>query len=592
MDKSKQTPTLFDVVTTYNHLRVEDYQRTYSWKSEQIEEFLLDISDSTESKATHFFGTLILQESMEESSTATVVDGQQRLTTSFIFVAYLRDKIRGLKSDIIPARSKNERDERVVDKALDFLCFSKQLNDYRFESSRFLKTLLTNVVLSEPKQQKPVPSRDNTGKKVTRDFRKAIAQIREWIETDLKKYEEELDKLQRINDLLDSVLDKFLVLKVTTNTLDESLDIFLTLNNRGLPLGPSDLVRGKVMSILSSGLKEAEQVKLHHQILDDWTNVVEEVGDPETFLRHYLVSTSKNKIQKKKVVSEVTDRINAKEITERQDKAKKFWEELQEEALIYSNIMEPRMGGDCQYRLELLEGLGKSHRILLLAVLNWKLSDQDRDEIVRLIFVLAFRNVIAGLNAQKLEDFYQEQAFLFREKGDCKVLRKSLHDRVINIEIDIEKYLSTDGDSGFVGRALLHAVNRATSKGANHPHVGSSDSHLEHVAPQTENEHWSMALYGNDSEAKKNYESDISRIGNLTLLDKGLNVQIQRKPFSDKKESYLKSNFAISRDLQDLPVWNMKVINQRTQWLSEMFHIFWAVDASTDKMISFTDWLR
>jgi hypothetical protein len=171
-------------------------------------------------------------------------------------------------------------------------------------------------------------------------------------------------------------------------------------------------------------------------------------------------------------------------------------------------------------------------------------------------------------------------------------LQEALRNRVLNIEIDIERYLSSDGDSGFVGRALLHAVNRFTSKGANHPHVSSSDSHLEHIAPQTENETWSNALYGNDQEAKRNYESDISRIGNLTLLDKGLNVQIQRKPFLEKRESYAKSNFEISRDLKELPIWNMKVINQRTQWLSEMFNIFWSVEPDKQKLISFTEWLR
>ena len=63
MEKSAQTPNLLEVVSSYNHLRVEDYQRTYAWQKEQIDEFLLDLSESSFTAESHFMGTLILQES-------------------------------------------------------------------------------------------------------------------------------------------------------------------------------------------------------------------------------------------------------------------------------------------------------------------------------------------------------------------------------------------------------------------------------------------------------------------------------------------------------------------------------------------------
>ena len=247
MDKSAQTPTLKDVVTSYDHLRIEDYQRTYAWQREQIEEFLQDLEDCSSRSDSHFLGTLILQESGSKS--ATVVDGQQRLTTVFILVAALRDELRRLKASVIPAESSNKRDINVLDKALDFLCYSDNLDDFRFESSRFLRKMMKTLVFAEIEKQKEIPAKD---KKVTLDFRKAIAQIRAWLDADLKNYPDKIDKLFRIDQLLDTVLEKFIVLRVTTSHISESLDIFLTLNNRGLPLGPSDLVRGEIMSVLSA----------------------------------------------------------------------------------------------------------------------------------------------------------------------------------------------------------------------------------------------------------------------------------------------------------------------------------------------------
>lgn len=590
MEKSAQTPTLLEVVSSYDHLRVEDYQRSFSWQREQIEEFLFDLNECAATKESHFFGTLILQESQDR--TAAVVDGQQRLTTVFLLVAALRDELRKYSTGIIKSKSGNVRDINVADKALDFLCFSKKLEDYRFDSSRFLRDILKKCVLAEPEKQKVVPFRDNNGKKVTLEFRKAILLIRLWVKADLENFQDEIHKLQRIDALLDALLDYFIVLKVTTGTLSESLDIFLTLNNRGLPLGPSDLVRGEIMSLFSAGLPEEDQLKQHHTILEEWASILEQVGEPETFLRHYLVSTTDTKVQKKKIVKEVLSRISDEDFSEKKRNAQSFWKSLQNAAVVYGAIVSPGMGGDCQYQIELMEGLGKSHRVILLSVLALKLEERERNEIVRLVFVIAFRNVIAGLNAQKLEDFYQEQGLILRTDADSVRLIKVLIERCESIQIDSKKFLKLEGDSGFIGRALLHAVNRATTPGANQAHVKSSDSHIEHIAPQTEIDHWTLALFGNDMEARKRYGDEISQIGNLTLLDKGLNVQAQRKSFDEKKLHYRLSNFGVTRDLIELPIWDFAAIEQRTEWLVEMFEIYWSVHVLRSKIISFTNWLK
>ena len=382
------------------------------------------------------------------------------------------------------------------------------------------------------------------------------------------------------------------MLKVTTTSLNESLDIFLTLNNRGLPLGPSDLVRGEIMSVLSSGLDEDAQLKLHRQILEEWSSIVEQVVEPETFLRHYLVSTTKNKIQKKKVVKEVTTRIFDQNSEIKKANATEFWRSLIEASIVYGSIVSPRMRGECEYQIELMENLGKSHRILLLAVLAGRLDDKDRDEVVRLTFVLAFRNVMAGLNAQKLEDFYQEQAFDFRGDGDATRLLAALRERLESFEINPTKYLTLEGDSGFIGRALLHVVNKSTTPGAILESVGSTDSHLEHMAPQTENEYWANVLFGDDLEAKKLYDETISQIGNLTLLDKGLNGRAQRLPFPDKKAFYKNSVFGISRELCELEDWDLATIQRRSKWLVEMFEIYWAVEKSDGKILNYSEWNR
>lgn len=590
VDIGAQTPTLKDVVESYDILRVEDYQRTYSWQREQIDELLLDIVNSSSSNDSHFFGTLILQET--DNRTATIVDGQQRLTTVFILISALRDELLKLNTQVIPAANKNQRPTDVSKKAWDFLYPKNDFTIHRFTSSRFLRKLMREVVIAEPEGRPEIPFRDNDGKKVTLDFRKAVRHIRSWADAEMQSEPDELAKLIKINTLLDTLLLKFKVLRVVTRDITESLDIFLTLNNRGLPLGPSDLVRGEIMSVLGNGLSDAEQVKLHRQILVEWEGIVEQVQEPETFLRHYLVATSRKKIQKKKIVKEVSNRITSVNADEKRKNASLFWEELIQGALIYGQIIKPKFGGDAQYDIELLEGLGKSHRIFLLTVLAMSIDAEDRDELIRLTKVLSYRYVMAGLNAQKMEDFLQDQSANLREDLGVAAVAKCLKDKILEIELDVERYLENEGDSGFVGRALLHATNREITKGAIPVPLQNSTSHLEHIAPQTENDEWAIALFGDDEEARKDYDLAIGAIGNLTLLDQSLNISAQRKPFVEKHVYYKGSSFDISRDLIGLPSWNALNIKQRTKWLVECFEILWALEKSPNQVIRFTRYLE
>ena len=61
MQANPNTPSLGSVVSEWDVLTVEDYQRTYSWQREEIDEFFGDLRETAANKEAHFFGTLILQ---------------------------------------------------------------------------------------------------------------------------------------------------------------------------------------------------------------------------------------------------------------------------------------------------------------------------------------------------------------------------------------------------------------------------------------------------------------------------------------------------------------------------------------------------
>jgi hypothetical protein len=591
MKTGQSTLTLMEILKKYEKLRVEDYQRTYSWSSIQITDLWLDVIETAgDLNSDHFFGTLILQLNPGDSKTATIVDGQQRLTTVFILLSAIRDAISGLSvQEIAPEKNRLApiRPMEIVWQSI--LGPNQRKGDYRFESSRFLRKIMSESVLAEPADQKPIPQRD---KKVTIALRKGVRHARGLVQKEMQRFDNDQAKLYRAYELLKAITENFYVLQIETNSIGESLDIFLTLNNRGMPLGPSDLVRGELMRILGQNLDEKEQSRLQEQILDEWTEIVELVSEPEVFLRHYLLATSEEKVQKKMVVDFVKRRLNGSgDESKKVQEADNFWKALKQAAVRYGAILQPhQLGESSSYYVELLEGLQKSHRIAILTLLGGGFSEDERAEIIRLIYVLSFRWSMNNQSRQGIEDLFQDFSTKLRAGATASEATSELAERCDSIEVDFNRFFRGDVDDDFVTKAALHFVNRLTAKGTIIHDLKSL--HLEHIAPQSETEEWLEAMFGTDESKHANYEVLVTRGGNLTLLDPGLNTKIGNKSFTAKKAEYTKSGLFITSNLCEFENWDESLIQDRGDWLAESFNLLCSSSKPPKKLDAFAEWYR
>jgi len=589
MEISPFTPSLGSVVLGYPKISVDDYQRTYQWERAQLDEFFIDLVETADRGDNHFFGTLILQESPD--GVVSVVDGQQRLTTVFILVSALRDHVYNLGAEhIIQNDNPNQMPVDVRAEIWKFLFWNDNFGKHRFESNRFLRELMAQRVIAEPNGREALPQRD---RQVTLEFRKAVRILGDKLQKELDKSPSNDDKLKRIYDLYKVIRDQLIVLRVQTRTIDESLEIFLTLNNRGLPLGPSDLVRGEIIRARSYGLSPREQAALHEDVFNEWESLTENVKDPDVFLRHYLVATGTDAIQKKKVVSTVIARLANADAEIRKDLARDFWEDLLNAGEVYGNLINPISGTETDYRLMQLEGLLKSYRILLLTAFR-KITDASlRDEIARVTVVLSYRWVIAGMNAQDLEKFFQQQSTYLREGGSGNDVIVAVKAKATEPAGDLTKFLISDGDTSFVTRAILHAIDRNVRHGAIQIPLNGK-LHLEHIAPKAGKDDWKIDLFVGDTDKFDLYDTVISEAGNLTLLDQNLNIQAQRKSFALKKQDhYIHATLtAITQDLCTLPDWTQDVVRERTKWLVDMFERLWAIENANAQAIKFSHWLE
>lgn len=592
---------LGEVLRKYSTISVEDYQRSYSWQNDDVDDFFGDLLLAASPEiSSHFFGTLIFQEVEGDETRVTVVDGQQRITTIYVTLAAIRDAVLRLSVDTIPPKAYGMAPDRPAEEATKLIVSDgKNSNFFRYEANRFIRPIMEESVFSHPDDQKKIAA---THKQVTLAFRHAVRRIRSKLLESLPKESTDLERLAFLNSLLTAITEKFRVLTIETDNLSESLDIFLTLNDRGQELGPSDIVKGKLMAALGRGQTDLQQMALQEKINREWTQLSEDVREPETFLRHYLISTGVEAVQKKAVVNEVDKRMKGKDEISDLDASKKFWKDLRTEGVHYTEIIGAAVKDTgAKLHLKLLEGLQKSHRIFLMAVFSQSSLREGKalNEIVRLTFVLSFRWVAAERGRQLLEDTFQGLAMAARgvlpsqskksarEPATGEELVEALKKLVEDFNVDFHKVMSRDVDGSFLSRAALYYAQYLT--------VGSAvahdlkDLHLEHIAPQTKTSEWEEELFPGNTDKSK-YEDVISSIGNLTLLDPTLNHKLGNKPFWEKRQEYEKSSMFLTTNLTKFESWTEAIVAKRTLWVSEVFSLVCSVAGPNSTAAPFADW--
>jgi len=91
---------------------------------------------------------------------------------------------------------------------------------------------------------------------------------------------------------------------------------------------------------------------------------------------------------------------------------------------------------------------------------------------------------------------------------------------------------------------------------------------LEHILPQNPGVEWGDDNY--------NFDSLIYRLGNLCLLERQYNKDIENKAYVDKMSIYKKSAFLTTRMIEnDYPQWGADSITQRQQKMGECAKGIW-----------------
>lgn len=532
---------------------VPAYQRNYSWTEDQVGELWRDLTEAmNEGRPEYFLGAIVLQQ-VEKDQEYLVIDGQQRLTTILLLLAAIREIYRHYhdqRADDIQATYFGRRDRRTLVMTPNFQM--NEVNDTTFRK-----------YVVEPRSISDVRSAlsDTTLQQSNRLLLMALVSLWDSLNETLQKIAKgsdfDPDYLIRLEDYL---RNNVTVIQLTVSDEADAFTVFETLNDRGLELSILDLLKNRVFGKAGSRLPIARAIWNAMMLnLDNTADV--------RFLRHHWISRH-GLIQAKQLYRKVRDQITDS------NRAIEFAEELKESARSYNALSTadhqiwddyPESTRKAIATLKLL-GAVQSYPVLLAALDRMDCEQVDR--LCHMMVVMAVRySLICQFRSNAMEQAYadlapriyrgelKKAAAVFREIKSLYPSDDTFRNAFCNREIRNSR----------IARYILNTVNQYYQGNELGVLSDPSKVNLEHILPKNPSGVWLK-------EARDSgYEPDewIHRIGNLALVEKGLNRAGGNGDFATKKSLiYSVSQIATTLQIAQFPKWGPEEISGRQDWLA------------------------
>lgn len=511
---------------------VPAYQRHYAWGPKQREQLFSDLySLHKDKRESHFLGSVVLVRSDEGLQ---VVDGQQRLATlSMLFAAIvsrlekaadpMSSQVRGdtLSSSDYLTRTQSPKLKLNRGDALVFDSLVTETPDFtdnqirkEFQSRMF--TPGAGVAMAAPSSRNLIDAYSYFQDQLTEVFSESEALVK----------------------FLFDVLNKVQVVQIIANNDEAAYSLFETLNDRGIELTVSDLIKNHLYS-----LTRANPAEMHGH----WEQIEMAVGTqkiPE-FLRHNYISQHGN-IQKDRLFRELKQAcIDA-------PSALKLVKDMHRHAELYKSILAKDIGEDLDipdsknplYCLEnMLEGLSQLKVTASLPILI-STYRVDRSEFAAVLKALVSHAVryytLKGGQSGRMGGIYADLAhrIIKREESPTNLLRDVLNqpDNTLSDDELLTRFQNKNDWDAAEARWVLGMIEiyQHTEFA-----IGTGMT-LEHVLPtglfsgnSTLAQSWDIE-YTWDKATHADY---VWRIGNLTLLHGKKNSALGRMSFEDKLHS-------------------------------------------------------
>lgn len=259
-----------NIITASNHtLVIPNFQRGYDWGKEEAEEMWLDLESSRDEGKPLFLGTVVLDISeTKEKQSIKIVDGQQRLTTIFIFLSACRCVANAL-NDIDQAKAIQQKMTFIDD------------TTGKARGSRLVVSTAVKDVFDET-----IVNGDWDGIFSSTKRKRQVKKIKPVFDLFHQKIQKAAKNSGGLSKILSTLYDANFIQIEIENT-QEAFDIFERTNARGLELNAADLLKNYLFSQASTGPSDIQVADLE----DRWNQIVENgAGNIPKMMKYFWVS--------------------------------------------------------------------------------------------------------------------------------------------------------------------------------------------------------------------------------------------------------------------------------------------------------------
>ena len=258
------------------------YQREYRWGKKQIEELVDDLTgefyeffdsgnsrDMVEQYGHYYLGSIVFSSGENQ---AAIIDGQQRLTSLTLLLIYLNNL------------QKNKLPENKV--AIDHLIFSdrhgvRSFNIHVDEREKCLNALYTDNATSFNSSNEP-----------------------ESVRNIFDRYQDIVEMFPE--DLRDNALPFFIdwliynvdLVEISAYTEQDAHKIFVSMNDRGLSLTPTEMLKGFLLSEIKSDKNRGEANEIWKKQILELTAI--DAKEDDDFFKNWLRAQYANSIRETK----------------------------------------------------------------------------------------------------------------------------------------------------------------------------------------------------------------------------------------------------------------------------------------------------
>ena len=520
---------LSDFQITENIFKIPPYQRNYSWGEEQIEDLMYSIDSllqNKESRELIYLGTIIVLQESNQNNEFEILDGQQRLTTLFLYIRALLDAYDSIINNADYQTWKSHELKKEFEGKFDRKSLEKIISNQGDPLGLGIAAKKSKRILYKNEKENRKYDFSSTD---SLDRKNRFQVNYNTLYNDIISNYEKEKKINLTKSLtyimhLANILSERIIFDFTiTNKAEDAFSIFESLNTTGLLLSPSDIVSGTINSGKFSSIANN-----YNDITDDLVNDKFDI----TNLLHYFVQIKKHdtSVGKSEIVAYFRN-INEDKI---------------EELLMYFLIIQEfKLKNNVLFYLINSSFNRKQLWPLIYGLLLYNhennISNQNKEVLYLINFIMMFSvlelNILkhspGGIFKRILNKYSAEVSKNGLENIPSDFVMDDLRDYLKTIQYDkesIEENIRSFDEKYKKGMLIYYIYMNNESI-----QLDLTKLNLEHIYPQNPDNEWFVNGWDYEQEVRTNL---INSFGNLILLNEKINKKISNLYINTKTNIY------------------------------------------------------